>query len=371
MNRCCPWDRGVPVDFVTPTLNRADVHEQLYENFAQQTVRDKRLFVLDESAQASRFLSGHRDPRVHYVHSPNRKITGAGQGGIAAARNRLMRMTSAPVIAHLDDDDFYAPSWATEMTSRLQGHDIAKLSVWNMQVENGDIYQWDTRYHSGNVYAIKGGEPAVRVEVDESIDPQILHEMKDAWLHGFGFSYVFRRDMWGRYEFPEHESTEDIPWIRQHRRLGARINLVSDLSHLVLHVVHPRSGSVNFPQRKIPTMAARMTGALPSGEGWSTLPNGKAIAAKPGDVIRVLARLKDKHTLKSVFQRCSFWKVEVLEAQDKVDPSKFSAGAAPSGYRLIHIVGKVGQSGTIPWGVPAPLNVFDKSAIVSAWRKAA
>ena len=372
MDRCCPWDRSQAVDFVTPTLNRSDVHEQLYDCFRQQTVRRKRLFVLDESSGPSPFFGKLLDSRVHYVHTPNRKITGAGQGGIAAARNRLLRMTSAPVIGHLDDDDHYAPSWAEEMIEQLRGYDLAKLSVWNMLLEEtGDIFQWDTRHHSGRVFAVKGGEPVAQVDVDETIDPQILADMRDAWLVGFGFSYVYRRDLWERFPFPEHESTEDIPWVRRARSQGARIHFIADLSHLVLHAVHPKSGSVNFPQRRLPSFKSRMTGALPADGAWKPLPDGKAIDIRPGAVLRVVARLKDKHSLKSIFQRCSFWKIEVLEARDKVPASEAGVEAAPAGYRLVHLLGRAGKSGRLPWGVPSPLNVFDKSSVVKAWQKAA
>lgn len=369
---CCPWSTGPAVDFVTPTLGRHDVHEQLYKVFDSQTIPQKRLFVLDETREASRFLSRLNDRRVTYIHAPNRKITGAGQGGIAAARNRLMRMTSAPFIAHLDDDDWYDPRWAETMLGRLHDYDIAKLAVWNMQTEDGSIYQWDTRLHEGKVWAIKGGEPATQVEVDTTIDPQILDDMRDAWLHGFGFSYVFRRSLWERVKFPEDETCEDVPWIRKARKLGARINLVSNLPHLCLHVVHPRSGSVNFPQRKLPRMAARMTGALPkTDEGWALLPAGKGIKVEVGMMVSVVARLKDKYALKSIFERCSAWNIEVLEATDKVSAGEYGVEVAPGGYRLIHIVAKVNRAGTVPWAVPAPLNVFDKSSVLKAWQKAA
>jgi len=361
----CALSQGV--DFVTPTLGRSDTHEQLHGCFAAQTIAKKRLFVLDESSEPSPFFRKLRDSRVNYVHAPNRKITSAGQGGIAAARNRLLRMTSAPVIAHFDDDDWYAPSWAEEMLSRLAKSDLAKSVVWNMRLESdGSIWQWDTRDFSGKVWAIKGGEPPTQIEVQGDLDPQIKSDMQDAWLVGFGFSYVYRRGLWERFPFPEHEKTEDIPWIRRARRQGARLKFVSDVAHLCLHTVHPRSESVNFPQRRL----TRLTGQLPSNE-WNPLPSGQPVKAAAGKTIAVLACLKKKHDLKSIFQRCSYWKVSVLEARDDIAPKEFGVRPAPDGYRLVYIVGAIGQSGSIPWGVPAPLSVFDKSTIVKAWEKAA
>ena len=344
------------VDFITPTLNRPDVHADLYRSFASQQLRDKRLFVLDESPAASPFFSGLNDPRVTYAHEPSAQITAAGQGGIARARNRLLRMTSAPVVASLDDDDEYFPAYGPEMLRRLGGNDLAKLVVWNMKTDDG-MFQWDTRRFTGRVFAVKGGEPAQQVDVDKTIDPQIRRDMADAWMIGFGFSYVFRRALWEKTPFDETEQTEDIPWIRACRAAGAKIVLVSDLPHLALHTVHTRSESVNFPQRRI--------AGLP--QGMTELPPGKPIAIAPGRSYTILARLKNKHPAATLARRAAAWGVALTSVEDGAKPEEFSVAAAPSGYRLVLISGSASKAGTLPWNVPSPLSVFDKSGVVRGW----
>lgn len=364
----CPWEHLPAVDVITPTLGRPDVHEQLHACFDAQTLRQKRLFVLDESREPSRFFTRLRDPRVVYTHAPNKNLSGAGQGGIARARNRLVSMTGAPIVAHADDDDCYAPNYLEEMSSRLGSYDLVKLDVWQMLTETGDVFLWDTRTFSGEVWAVKGGEPPAKVNVESDPPPDELRaDMIDAYRVGFGFSYLYRRSLWERFKFPEDEQTEDIPWVRRARKNGARIKFVSDLAHLCLHVVHPRSGSVNFPQRKL---AKRMTGALPDAS-WKELPSGEPISVAPGKVFSVLASIKDKHTMKSLFSRCAQWSLEIIEARDKLSPGEFKVKAPEAGYRLVHIVGRAGAAHTLPWSVPSPINVFDKSSVIRAWEKAA
>ena len=352
--------RGRAVDFVTPTLARPDVHEQLYEGFAGQTLPKKRLFVLDESREASPFFSGLNDPRVKYVHQPNSSLSGAGQGGIARARNALLRMTSAPVVAHMDDDDIYSPDYGAVMVDRLlsKGSDLAKLVVWNMLHEKqGSVWQWDTRRFTGKVWAVKGSELPQEMQVDESIDPQLSQEMRDAWAIGFGFSYVYKRALWEQFPFPEDESTEDIPWVRACRAAGAKIDFIADLPHVVLHTVHPRSESPNFPQRRI-GVAANLT----------ELPRGKPIAVVPGTAYEVLAKVKDKHSLKSLVKRAAQWGISVDSAQDNVQGQSYGVSGAPSGYRLVFLAASASRAGTMPWGVPSPLSIFDGTSVVRAWR---
>ena len=352
---------SVAADFISPTLGRSDVHEQLYECFDAQTLPKKRLFVLDESSAPSPFFAGLRDRRVTYVHDPG-TVAKPGQGGIARARNRLLRMTSAPIIFHADDDDVYEPEWAETMADRLlsKGADLAKLTRWRMWLSgDGSIWEWDTADFRGRVWAIKGTDTPEQVDVDESIDPQILADMRDAYLIGFGFSYCYLRSLWERFPFDETEQTEDIPWVRACRAGGAKIELISDLPHLALHTVHDRSESVNFPQR-------RMAGAPTA--GFVELPRGKEIPVTPGATFEVLASLKKKHSLQSVARRASRWGVTVTQAKDNVVPAEYGVTPARDGYRLVALTAKATKPGKLPWAVPSPLNVFDKSSVVRAWR---
>jgi len=225
--------------------------------------------------------------------------------------------------------------------------------------KQGSVWQWDTRKFSGKVWAVKGSEEPTQVDVDESIDPQLSREMLDAWAIGFGFSYVYLRSLWERFPFPEDESTEDVPWVRACRAAGAKIDFISDLPHVVLHTVHPRSESPNFPQRRI-------AGAP---QGMAELPRGKPITVGTGMTFFVVAKVKNKHTLKSLVKRAAQWGVDIYSAQDNVPGKEYGAGEAPGGYRFVSLSATASRAGTMPWGVPSPLSIFDGTSVVRAWRQ--
>jgi hypothetical protein len=340
----------VQVDVISPTLGRPDKHEGLYRSFDQQTLKDKRLFVLDESIEPSEFFGRLRDRRVRYVHKPNSKLSGVGQGGIGRARNELVRMTRAPIIAHADDDDWYHPEYLQTMIGALGQDQLVKLSVWNALLEDGSVWQWDTRQLGGQHFAIEAG----MVESVEVSAKDADSRMVDWMLWGYGFSFVYRRHLWEMCEFPE-QGTEDYPWVKSLRGMGARLRHFASGAHLCLHLVHDRSPSAIFPQRRI------------AGLAWQELAESKSLRLKPGMTYRVLAMLKDKHQMKQLASRCATWGLQLLEARDQVSPGDYGTSEPPKGYRLVLLIGKTLRSSDVPWRMPAPLSVLDKSEIVRAW----
>lgn len=274
-------------------------------------------------------------------------------------------MTSAPYICHADDDDAYGEAWVSTLLSRLidTNADLVKSVRWRLLVEGakehggGSIFEWDTRYFRGKVWAVKGGAPPEQIDVDETIDPQLSADMTDGWMCGFGWSYLYKRSLWERHPFPEDESTEDIPWVRACRAAGAKIELISDLPHLALHTVHSRSESPNFPQRRIAGAPTDMR----------ELPRGKEIDVVPGARYSVLCVVKTKHTLKSLAKRASQWGVTVTSAEDNVNAKEYGVTAPSGGYRLVFLTATASKPGRMPWGVPKPLSIFDKTSCVRAW----
>lgn len=332
----------------------------MYAGFAAQTYPNKHLYVLDESSKPSAFFAGLRDARVTYVHAP------ASRGDvtrIGAARNKLYAMVGEPLVAHWDDDDVYAPAYLGTMIGRLGTSDVAKLAVFNSLTPHGEVYQWDVRQMGGAHYALKGGEKPRLVDVPNP-DPKLA----DALMLGFGFSYVVRKSTtWDRVKFPS-EGTEDFPWMRELRQIGARIVHVDDYPEGVLHVVHAKSGSMLFPQRFLGT---RRQLGLGANAGMTQLPFGKDVRLEPGQRYAVLASVHKKHTIKALAARCSTWGIALEHAQDNVDPKTFGASAPSSkDYRLIHATATAKTAATLPWTVPAPWSVFDESTLVKAWSSA-
>jgi hypothetical protein len=362
--------------FVCPTMDRPELHEPLYQTFKSQTVSPKRLYVLDTSEKASAFFSELRDLEVVYVHAPGAFPRSDGTSHIGAARNYVNSLVQENVICHLDDDDWVAPEYGEVMLSRMGTSDICKMDVWRIitETEPALILEWDTRTFGGRHYALMGDEIR-ETDVDPNEMPSDVIKM---FRDGYGFSLIYRRSTWERHPFPE-EGTEDFPFVRDVRDCGGKIEFVSDAAHLVLHLVSKRSKSGVFPQKIVGTAGApdeglraavtrRMVGLMAA---MHELPSGQPIHLKPGATYSVLASLSNKHTLKSMTTQASKWGVHVKDARDNVSPAEYGVKAPDNGYRLVHITASSDKDAQLPWQVPSPLNIFDKSSVVRAWSSTA
>ncbi len=346
--------RASAVAFVTPTLNRPEHHQSLYERFRAQRLGQKRLYVLDESRAPSPFFSRLRDRSVAYVFRPAPPSDGVTHVG--RARNVVNGMVGEPVIAHLDDDDVESPDYGAFMLDRLGDADLCKLDVWRCwHPSSGQIFEWDTRKFGGEHYGLMGDRVGKIVVDSREMPVEIVQSFRD----GYGFSLVYPKSTWQRHPFPD-AGTEDIPFVRSVRDGGGKVVYVSDGAHLVLHRVHGKSESGVYPQRLV------ALGAPPPG-GMTELPRGRPVVLVPGETYEVLAEIANRHTLRSVTTRADGWGLTVRAARDNVSPSEFGVGPARGGYRLVHLVGEPRRQATLPWSVPAPLSLFDGSRVVRAW----
>ena len=91
----------------------------------------------------------------------------------------------------MDDDDEYATDFLAEMVRRLGDAAYAKLSVWRLR-HGEDAYVWDTRVIGGPSYAIRGS--TVEPTDANDMSPEEATAFRDAWLLGFAWSGVYRRE---------------------------------------------------------------------------------------------------------------------------------------------------------------------------------
>jgi len=192
----------VTISVICPTLNRHNHHEALYRTFASQDHEAKDLWVIDDSTSPSPFFTklGDSDPRVHYQRSQVRT-------SIGHTRNALIQACAGAVVAHFDDDDFYAPHYLSSMLERLRraDADFVKLCVWNERNEkDGGRWQYD------------GYRKA----------------QHDLW--GWGFSYVYRRYVATRVSFPAISHAEDYAFVQSLWAVGLKTEMVRDGADWVL-----------------------------------------------------------------------------------------------------------------------------------------
>lgn len=241
------------ISIITPTYGRERYLPSLYRSFAEQTHDDRELLIHDDSPEPSPFFAALRDPRVSYRHT-------AARVTIGEKRNQLIERASGDLIAFFDDDDFYAPGYLTAMAATVGDADLVKLSGWfALSVPDDAFFYWDTAQHQPLHYKV--GEGAITFVTSGQFTPDFAAKNVD----GYGFSYLFRRGVFGgALRFPDKSFGEDLPFVQGLRAAGRSVRHVQDDAGLVVHLLHNRNSSVIFPQYRLPRgLAARLFPGLP------------------------------------------------------------------------------------------------------------
>lgn len=101
------------VSVILPTHNRPQLLREAIDSLLRQTFTNWEALIIDD---ASTPPAEHTDdPRIRLVRHE------AGKGG-AACKNTGIRLALAPVIAFLDDDDLYAPTYLERAMDLLDRH---------------------------------------------------------------------------------------------------------------------------------------------------------------------------------------------------------------------------------------------------------
>lgn len=239
------------ISVICPTYNRPHLHHKLYQAFAWQTYENRELLILDDSPTPSTFFTQLKDPKVKYFHQQSRS-------SIGHKRNFLIEQASGEVIAHFDDDDYYAPNYLSEMFDHLQKSDadLTKLSRWLAWRElDGSLWEWDTRFIENVHFVIKGTSKAQpMIDLDSTFLEQ---SEKEKWtfenLWGFGFSYFYKKSLWKEFPFNDMNFGEDYDFISRAKNSNKKIVHTPDWKHLVLHTIHQKNCSRIFPQYHHPS----------------------------------------------------------------------------------------------------------------------
>jgi len=172
----------VTVSVICPTFDkRRHYHAAFYEIWRSQDYPWKDLWLMDDGGRPSPFFESVKeaDLDVHYTHYSGRRLT------VGEKRNWLVAASHGAVIAHMDDDDWYAPNYISSMVERLRAtdSDLVKLSRWRHVEPNGKPILYDAEKRA----------------------------VETRW--GWGFSYVYRRYVATRVSFPHVDRGEDLAFI--------------------------------------------------------------------------------------------------------------------------------------------------------------
>ncbi len=229
------------VSVITPTWNRETFLPRAYQSFAAQDVGSCEWIVIDDNARPSAFMTALDDPRVIYRHFPQRLTIGE-------KRNLAIGLASADVIAHFDDDDYYAPHYLRTMLAHLRASraDLVKLSAFFLYSR---VYRqfawWDLLRKSG----LHFGWTPMPMSVMHFPDDQ---KVRGATHLGYGFSYVYTKQLWEAQRFGDVSYNEDGVFIEAAVARGAKIDLLADNVGLCVHVLHAENVSICCPQYLLP-----------------------------------------------------------------------------------------------------------------------
>jgi len=233
------------VSVVCPTYEREEYGPLLYKIFDSQTYADRELLVYDDSPSPSAFFLQLTDPKVQYYHSSARAKVGA-------KRNWLAKEASGELLAHFDDDDYYAPHYLTQMVANLGDADLVKLSSFYLfSVTNRQFAYWDLNQAADIHFRLESGSPIDILQTDVmSAQQRELWQLKN--LLGYGFSSVYRKDLWERVPFLDERHGEDFHFVEAAMQAGAKIRMPLDRDGLALVFRHPNDSSIVYPQYLLP-----------------------------------------------------------------------------------------------------------------------
>lgn len=241
------------VSIITPTYGREQFLRETWKYVSSQTHLNWEWLVLDDSPESCAWLTSVGDPRLRYLHTPERL-------SIGAKRNRLIAAARGDFIAHFDDDDYYAPQYVERMVGQLIAHDadFVHLCSWYLFDLRHDFFGfWALRQTTGLHYCCY----ADRVRLLNFTDKD-QPAMENNYL-GYGFTYVYRRTACTDMLFGDVNWCEETPFVDRMRERGKLLTL-DDQTGMVLHVLHPRSSSSCFPQYHLPTFLLPSMFAAPS-----------------------------------------------------------------------------------------------------------
>jgi glycosyltransferase involved in cell wall biosynthesis len=173
------------VSCIMPTRDRRSFLPLALQNFLAQDYPNKELIVVDDGDDATADVAANT-PGVRYTRLPE-------STSIGAKRNLACEMARGNVIAHWDDDDWYAPDRLRYQVQPLVAGEADLTGLENafvLQLPQGEFWGTDAQLHrqmfTGDVH---GGTLVYRKEIlTEGLHYPDVSLAEDAWLLHYAVS---------------------------------------------------------------------------------------------------------------------------------------------------------------------------------------
>jgi O-antigen biosynthesis protein len=223
------------VTAIMPTRDRPDFALQAVRSFLAQDFENKELVVLEDGTSS---LAGRLpdDRRIRHV------VTGRAARSIGAMRNEACQLARGEIVAHWDDDDWYAPERLTRQVAAIRVGEADITALRNSVVF--DLPAW--RFWR------------MRPDLHRRLFVRDVH----------GGTLVYRRWVWEeKARFPNCSLAEDAIFLEQAIRGGARLRAL-EAEGMFVYVRHggnawqfacgligDRAGWENAPEPNFPPEA--------------------------------------------------------------------------------------------------------------------
>ncbi|XP_062509801.1 uncharacterized protein LOC134185930 isoform X2 [Corticium candelabrum] len=224
----CDDSRQLPsITVIVPTCYmRHKFHPNLIKMFQHQTysghlelhLHDGACGKSDSSKSAKSnevTKAAKNDPRIKY-HFDSTTSSTPGENGVlslGAKRNWLLERVETELVAHFDDDDYYAPNYLQEMVTKLidNNADFVKLDGWFMYGED---------YSEG-----------------QRRDAFVYYDFSKGNYLGWGWTLLYKRSLWGEFKYDDKMFMEEDRFVSQIERRGYKIHHFGDHDYLALKIV--------------------------------------------------------------------------------------------------------------------------------------
>ncbi|BAN28133.1 glycosyltransferase family 2 protein [Caballeronia insecticola] len=239
-----PSHSAIPaVSIITPTAGRHAFLPLIARCVLKQTI-DWEWLVHDDSPEPCAFMVDlcATDSRVRYFHRRGPRAS------IGAKRNFLIGEARGAIIAHFDDDDYYAPHYLADMVrlKRENRANIIKLSDFYVFAPHLEFFGYSELNARTGPHYLVTWETVRRFEISEGTEVGI------DLLTLYGFSCVYDRHVAVRNVFGDVSMYEDDAFMRQAIEDGCKIIAVDDRNASCLHLVHPNSTASSFSRFSLP-----------------------------------------------------------------------------------------------------------------------
>ena len=234
------------VSIITPTMNCHHFLPRLWDCVRSQSLFQDIEWLIHDGSQQTATFDWIKPPHVRYLHAP-------GDMSIGVKRNALCDVAKGEIIAHFDDDDYYGQEYIKDMLSLLtdKNVDFVKLFGFFLYQPAHDVFAyWDLVSDLPWHWLLAGNEKPRKERNNR--------HMSGAW--GYGFSYVYRRQVWREVPFPDRGHGEDQDFADKVHRKAGKYDYAPDENGFnrgsCAHVIHAtnatRNTSVAFPQQILP-----------------------------------------------------------------------------------------------------------------------